>query len=514
MNIFSTQEAPYNPYITKNPELLAILKNLHNAMKMNENVQDEIDRYLVVCSLEYQNAAILQSLEWQDLVLNRSQILKKEDLLDIALYVRQTICTTNIGGCESFLCILQYSMPFIKHNRLTIPSMKNFRYESLLALAQIVLASCLGILSPNSKKPTFRNRVVLFSEIHAMITRGTKSDLYDFVLSLVNLVRVALMEYFFVFCEQYMPVELSILVQNLANNDNLTLLCSQIKTTVDYFRQTALQTDILDWKAINTKAQMCNDKCNRICKNKFRMNNMLPPPSSNKILHPHIFNLAMQTKPCAHVFYLKATNPNLAYSELSLIHRIHNSINIYDIPRNLFEFQAHCLRESIKNNTITQQNCTTFQFCGLCTHVKGTIQSHFRFNSSLQPFCDSCNSTEHIVRINMLGKILKLYNSFHFFCTCCLKVHPWQYDGSPFSCRCPLQAKSTPCQKDNARCHFCLRDNNLTPIHVIDEKIGFMHTLLLCNRHFPWTYQLPFIKTTCQLRTFVKNKFVKTHKME
>lgn len=511
-NIFPTQEATHNPYITTNTELFKILKTLHNAMKMNENVQDEIDRYLVVCSLEYQRSSILKQLDWKDFVLNRDNILKRDDLLDIALYVRQTICMTHISGCESFQCILQYSMPFIKHNRLTIPNLKNFRFESLIALAQIVLACCLGIISPNSKKPTFRNRVILFANIHTMITRGTKIDLYEFLVASINLVRVSLMEYFFVFCEKYMPLELSILVQSFAKNENLKILSSQIKSTVDHFRQAALQTEIIEWRAVNLKAQMCNDKCNRICKNKFRMNSAASNAYVDKNTQPHIFNLATHTRSCAHIFYLKNMNPQISYNELAVVQRIHNSIVVHTIPRNLFDIQASALKKSLKINTITQHNCTILKFCGLCTHRKGAFQGHFRFNSSLSSFCDSCNSSDYIISINMLGKILKLYNTFYFFCICCLKVHPWQYDGSPFSSQCPLQSKITSQQKLHPTCHFCMRDVNLTPIHVIDENIGFMHTLLICNKHYPWTYQLPFIKTTCQLMFFVRNKFVKHHK--
>ena len=59
--------------------------------------------------------------------------------------------------------LYQYSMPFVKHNRLNFPPFRHTSVADVVHLMQVMFVTCLGLHSTSSKRPTWTMR----RKIHA-----------------------------------------------------------------------------------------------------------------------------------------------------------------------------------------------------------------------------------------------------------------------------------------------------------------------------------------------------------
>ena len=113
-------------------------------------------------------------------------------------------------GDSQMLHFLRYSMPYIKHNRLTFFAFKHAKVETLQNVLRLQLATCLGLHSENNKKPTWRIRVQLVTMFTKLLACGTPMDMNLFCCAHIPLLRVSLIEHDVHFVETNMPVEASL----------------------------------------------------------------------------------------------------------------------------------------------------------------------------------------------------------------------------------------------------------------------------------------------------------------
>jgi ferredoxin len=113
-------------------------------------------------------------------------------LVDIGRNIRQII----LGdlASDSFSRLIFFSLPYLKHNRLTLPPVGDTRFADLQSCLRILYASCLGMLQPRSKKPPWGIRVQLHVFTHQLLINATHKDLHTFFKHHLALLRISLIE--------------------------------------------------------------------------------------------------------------------------------------------------------------------------------------------------------------------------------------------------------------------------------------------------------------------------------
>lgn len=162
--------------------------------------------------------------------------------------------------------LYQYTMPFIKHNRLNFPPMQCTTKTVLMHMTQVIALTCLGLYSPQQKTPTLHIRRQLFAFFTNLLTLGSARDVYVFCQNHTYLLRLALMEHFVHFTSKHMMHEMPLLLQCTGTFYDHKRTHRLVHYITDHFRTAALQHDTLDWQFIETKAQLSVERCNRTCK--------------------------------------------------------------------------------------------------------------------------------------------------------------------------------------------------------------------------------------------------------
>lgn len=109
-----------SPFMTALPAHDAALRALHEDLNHGRDAgaQAEIDRHIVACAAEVGGLRAAPAVE--ALVLARPAV-SVHDCLDLGVYVRQALVRSGTLGCAGVQKLVQYSIPFVKHNRLTFP---------------------------------------------------------------------------------------------------------------------------------------------------------------------------------------------------------------------------------------------------------------------------------------------------------------------------------------------------------------------------------------------------------
>jgi hypothetical protein len=122
--------------------------------------------------------------------------------VDIGRNIRQIIMADLHS--ETFTRLIFFSLPYLKHNRLTLPPLHETKYLDLQNCVRIIYASCLGMLQANSKKPPWSLRVQLHVFIHQLLLNGTHQDLHVFCKTHLAVLRISLIEYVIFFVRRNM----------------------------------------------------------------------------------------------------------------------------------------------------------------------------------------------------------------------------------------------------------------------------------------------------------------------
>jgi hypothetical protein len=140
--------------------------------------------------------------------------------------------------------LYQYTMPFIKHNRLNFPPKRNVSKSLLKHLMQIMALTCLGLHTNKSKKPVWYIRRQLFIVFTQLQTQGSLADIYLFWQHHNYLVHLALMENFVHFTSKYMTVEMEFMRALTSTGYEHSKVERLVCYITDNFRMSALQSHV------------------------------------------------------------------------------------------------------------------------------------------------------------------------------------------------------------------------------------------------------------------------------
>ena len=153
-----------------NPELTdkiqKVLVNMQKNKETKENMHIELDAYWVAVFLHVTRSPLLQKFSWRFFLVPPGHIFDIKHVIDIGPYVRKLSVSRAISS--DVMCrIIQYSLPYVKHNRLNFP-----RYKDMPMQMQVVKR----VNMPNS----------LMSGRSSLLTPSAPRRTKDFVAALVG----------------------------------------------------------------------------------------------------------------------------------------------------------------------------------------------------------------------------------------------------------------------------------------------------------------------------------------
>lgn len=477
-----------------------VLVKMQKNKETNENMHVELDAYWVALFLHVTHSPLLQTISWRFFVLPPEHIFDIKHVIDIGPYVRKL--SVNRAISSDVMCrIIQYSLPYVKHNRLNFPRYKDMPMHVLVGLLQMVLALLLGLCSKSSKKPLWQMRFGILIYMHSLMSKGSQYDLYVFCMHNVNLVRIAVIEYFVYFVQNNMPCEFETLNLMFGTHCNVHVVFRQFCTNIDLFRVHCLQNEHLLWQDLNTKAHYVIEKCNRLCKSKPKINisnlsssNKTKFEFSSKILHLPRFQ---------HMLYCKMLYPELSTTELKQVCFLHNNFYFTRLPSVILRLQSKAVLNALMYDSNMYKECMILHVCFRCLLQEKQISVNMRVNELGDVFCSTCQQQDNVFRVNILGSILRVFKNLYYLCPVCLKVHLWHGTGSEFFV-CPVQDNKI--HKNRMQCVLCMRNVGVTVHKILDTTLGVMQELHLCQRHSPREFDVPWNHNLQALAQCVKRK--------
>ena len=495
--------------MTIHPEHAQELAALHRKMNMGHDKQREIDAYLFTCCVQISPSPdISLRTDWKTVLehfkIHPERTFSVADCVDFGLYVRQCITNHTIAGSRALQRVVSYSIPFVKHNRLTFPTINEFSKQNMIDMLKIMLASCMGLIPGASRKPTFRNRVIIFKIIHTILTEGTLLDIHTFLSKSMHLVRVAVMEYFIFFTTHFMPMEMSFLMQTHALNLNCNVL-KNVQMCIDNFRQTSFQRDDFKWDLVLEHSQLCNDKCNRICKGKQKAAHPATHTTYTNKMTLASIQAALRYPLFKSAHIMKFVYPHLKMQDILQIIQVQTCVEIYNMPSNFVEIQKQHLKQMVRTNTISALESTYLCLCLHCINYNNVGDTNMRVDALQNLQCNRCMDNSAVVRINMIGRYIKINGYYFTYCVYCKRTHKCDDKASHiFGCAGAVKPQNNCTKRE---CFVCKKTLNLTSMRVIDEIKGCIYAINLCRRHTPWNHRLKYIYNLDQLAFDVKHKY-------
>lgn len=475
------------------PTIAACLQTLLVLQKNGVDVQTQIDTQLILSLLPLQ----LQSFFVERVTVLPKFLLSVDLVLDIGFIIRDIMMHKQCN--EVLFKLYQYTMPFIKHNRLNFPAMHLVSKPVLMHMLQLVMLTCLGLHSPQCKTPTLHIRTKLFRIFTALTTQGSLRDIYMFCCHHNYLLRLSFMEHFVQFSSLHMSQELGILrVSKICSYDHCKTK-RLVQYITDQFRTNALQNESLSWDLVEQKAQVAIERCNRTCKSqpvhptpKFQnISELVDGETFDEIMGmPRLDAADLAGSLAAGRMFFTAARWHVAKSVCKYALPVFLQCKQFTVLQSLSE-NAHCANIAMKSKLYV---------CLRCNQEHCVARQDMRLNYPHTPICVHCNSSTYVFATDTLGHLIRCHGNYYYFCPFCFCVHNWQGTGCEFfKCDSAKRRGGEPPK----HCAVCYRNVLLTRVRVLDKKLGLMQTLFLCNRHCPRLGQLQYVHDVASLRCLV-----------
>lgn len=486
--LIDTEEFPVLPEIDSTIQALLLQE------KNGDDVYAQLDKFMTISLLP----PYLQRLCLDKIHISEEHLLRPAVVDDIGHIIRDILVRKSSSNV--LFKLYQYTMPFIKHNRLNFPPMRYVSKGVLRHIMQIMSLTCLGLHRRDCKKPTWLIRRKLFRFFTHLTTEGTLRDIYIFCLNHNYLLRLALMENFVNYTSTHMRMEIEILCRTLkwtsyehARVERLVFFIT------DNFRTCALQNEDLDWNLCELKAQQAIERCNRTCKSQALV---IPehPSSFQHCIDGKVLSEMVKLPVITQVDIIRNMQTG-SFLDMAVRWNMIKHICKYPLPLPLQQKHFKCISRAMRG--VNKHNiCLRSQLhvCLMCNQQHPGTTKNMRFDHAHRSVCVVCHSSDFVLCTDTLGHLVKVFENYYYFCTICLHVHLWTGRGSEFfTChhRRPAQA--------SRHCVVCFRTMHLSPHYVFDKRLGVMQQLFLCSKHNPTSAQMQYVHDLCSLRELVKH---------
>jgi len=474
------------------PVLLNIIKRHLIRSNGNDDEYGQLDKYLFAYYLSCTADDLLTKVSWTSFVLRDAHVFTVEHLPDIGRNIRQII----LGDVhtETFTRLIFFSLPYLKHNRLTLPPIHETKFADLQSCLRILHASILGLLQRNSKKPPWKMRVQMHVFTSQLLLNATHQDMYIFFKSHLAVLRLSLIEYVIYFIRKNMDMEQRVFEKIFSLHNRSALQFGEMLCLINTFRIQAYDDGVLDMSRLNEKAMLTLERCNRMCACKVNPMSIFNASVSRDAKCYEQTSSAVQTafdmpKICSRLF-MHALHPSKSFLDVSCMSKIQASVSLHPLPYALYLKQVRALRVIFDRHALKAVYATRCSICVLCGLKQQMLDDKMRIQHDARTFCSSCNSCQHVITVDTLGVLLNVRGMTMFWCPCCSIVHRWLASGHDFEhCSytrifCPPTVKT---------CLVCNKRNGLQDVEVLQADAGFVSTITLCYKHRPWDYQLKLV---------------------
>lgn len=482
--------------------------DLHKELQVSTTIQQRIDlqrvidRYLLVVPLFTTDSQLSLLMDREHFMLDGSISLIPS--YDIGSIIRDIILNVEYQGTSVMFKIVQYCIPYIKHNRLNFPDYKMLSRDDLVAMMQIILATCLGVYDHVQRKPTFNIRISFFWMAWQILESGNEFDMYIFCRDHVSILRLSVIEYFVFFLTQNMPVENAFMHRILGFSSKIESVFTQFLLVIDNFRATALQDPVFDMRLVNTKAQYAIDKCNRVCKGKSR-NVCRSTPTVKTHFENEIIKQAVSMPVLKTSLDFEVYCDHKKIRHFELIHLAQSTFRLHTLPMNLLMMQREAVLRNASSNSLSAYSSVFFYYCLHCQEQNpaAILGSRMRVKDNVVS-CLACSQSDTVLKINTFGRIVSINSNSFYYCIQCFTHHSWR-EHPPNLMACQKNAREGSA-KLSPQCLFCSKMSNTSQLQVLDDELGLQHSVSLCAQHRPPAHEEHIIDNVDSLLQYVDDK--------
>ena len=423
----------------------------------------------------------------------------------------------------------------------------------------------LGLYPQCSKRPGFNMRVRIVRAIRVLLTSSTQVQT-EFILKHVSLLRLSMVEYFANVLDLYCPVEFQLLQKHV----NVGAYVNLCRSSCDLFRVNNLSDNIqqqstkasLDWAQLDLMAFKMTDKIIRSTRVDAKLVNYVEvhhksikklvssdiykePVLCNEFLsivkncavaccqddHSYIYQRMLSDEPVP----TDSTRETINASTLDLnrvVSDIHSVIQATMLPANFVVEQIRTLKRLYECDPIQLMVACKKRICLHCVlriapkqfALEERINGNVRMNLDTdEVLCNRCMSPDHMISINLIGRILRINQQYLYICVQCGDIHEWRSDGCDLL-KCPNQPKESlrmrallhdethdtkvikhGSRKCRTHCFVCAKlctGNGLWILHVAAMRMIHFD---LCSTHLPPIHMLPYIIDTWDYKRWLQN---------
>jgi hypothetical protein len=477
--------------------LAATVRELILAINHGNSTQAELDRYAFAYFCSCTRHPFLETCAWQQLLLEKPDVFDRHCCVDIGYCIRSILF--KCSQPDILTRVIQSSLPYLKHNRLNFPPFDSCTYAAMQDITRIVFGCCLGVFDPDGKKPPWSTRVYLLVFMHELLSRGSKRDLYVFSTAHMALVRIAMIEYFLCFLETNMPIELEYMPLMFSVDATVASMhIADLRQVCNNFRTISFDSGELKLSDLNAKAALMLERCNRICNQKIR----IPARAVDATVVLPLVHKAM-CAPWSVDCITELLHPELDATQLLALKRIQRIVTRDAFVCEMQALQTASLRSLCTESTLMATKSLFCYVCLGCIDAFTQLDRKMRLHDGEHVHCQTCNSHEHVVRINCLHAIVSIKDTKYFWCPFCRVVHKWSASGFEMH-RCDVQPEV--CTQSKRACFVCRKNMNVETFTLLDRRLGVMQTASLCFKHRPWPHQMPYVYDIVSFRDAVVAK--------
>lgn len=475
------------------PNVVAKIEELLLTQRSGGDVEIALDIQLTISLLPLR----LQTLCLEKINIESHHLLNADAVDDIAYIIRDIMVQKHNN--DVLFKLYQYTMPFIKHNRLNFPPRRNVSKSLLKHLMQIMALTCLGLHTRTSKKPVWHIRRKIFKVLTQLQTQGSLADIYVFCQHHNYLVRLALMENFVHFTGKHMTVEMEFVRALMSTGYEHSKVERLVRYITDNFRTSALQNETLDWNLIEEKAQIAIERCNRTCKS-----HPVPVLKRFPCAHNCVGGAAFRQLLEMPVLSSPSLLGAMASSDMitmALRWNLNQHVRKYALPIKIQQQQfAELLEQAQKMNNSTIVHRSRLHVCMRCNQQYLATSNNMRIDFQHMALCVRCNSGSFVFAADTLGHLVRVFRQYYYFCGICHRVHAWGGTGNEF-----FTCANARAEQRRKHCIVCWRTMLLTPKCFFDKQLGVMQHFFLCSKHCPPVAQTLYAHDLMSLRRLIQH---------
>lgn len=518
------EEALLSPkHVASHATIKDILQIVNNLISLDQKSANMLDKYLIFVKLLLMQSPLLIEYDAKMFTVWNVHNITSSTLFDIGSKIRELLFTQSTD--DIFVRILEFALPFGKHNRLHFPTQKEFTKKNLQEIIRLILASCLGLYETAARRPIWQWRLKILIFFWDFLHIANIDQLYSFCHNYIHLLKLSVMEYFFYFLHTNMPLEYEHIMKISTSDYIIKSFCFHF----DQFRHMSHEKKSeINFENMNEFAAQSIEKCLRLWKGKIHKTSCRQSLIFNRDIIEKktynscvsvmnydvdvIFEKVLQLPRLNHASYyllFKNTTINMARQ----IQEIQNCIQIYPLPSNLRQQQFELARTNILRKGRQIVNTFSIFVCVKCLIAKPQqsmqIDRKMRSDSQGNFYCSRCNCNRFVVEINTLGRLVKLMQDYYFYCIHCQEIHGTNNMFDFTSCpryNAQSNTENTKSVIRGSMCCLCDKKSNTQQLSVLDDKLGIQTNLYFCSWHYPFENMHPCIHNYESLLEFIEIK--------